>query len=434
MFMRVVNAKELGLFRREGLPQATLTSAGAIVDDVRLRGDKALLEYTGKFDRVRISPDRLRLDQKALRGAYESTPAKLRTALERSADRIRRFQQLQLPEPVSVEISPGVTIGVAFYPLGSVGIYVPGGRAAYPSTVLMTGVPVKMAGVKRVAMFTPPSSGGIVPAAVLAAAFLAEVDEVFTVGGAQAVAAMAYGTETIGRVEKIVGPGNTYVQAAKMIVSRDVSVDMPAGPSEVLIYAESPGREEWIATDMLAQAEHDPEARVMLVTPDSGLVTRVVEALGRAIQAAPRREILEKSMAEALVVMVKDREEGIEVINEVAPEHLQLMGDCPRNMLMGVLNAGATFLGDFSAVALGDYSVGTNHVLPTMGWARRASPLSVRDFLRAREFIRCTREGVAAVGRDAIAIGEVEGLLNHVRSIQLRMEEAVGKGGTGNEL
>jgi len=433
--MRIINFNELKVSRGRGIPQNVVVSVSAIVNEVRLRSDDALLEFTDKFDGVKLSAADLRVSQKELKGAYESIPGRLRIALEQSAERIRSFQELQLPRSLTMETTPGVTIGVTFDPLESVGVYVPGGRAAYPSTVLMTVIPAKVAGVGRIVMFTPPGKDGRVPQVIMAAAYIAGADEVYRAGGAHAIAAMAYGTKSIRRVEKIVGPGNVYVQTAKMLVGRDVAVDMPAGPSEVLIYAEERGRERWIAADIIAQAEHDPEAIAILVTPDKELASEVQGIAEETASRAPRREILEKSLAESIIVVVKNRDEGIEAINEVAPEHLQLMGECCNEVLRGVRNAGAVFLGDYSTVALGDYSAGTNHVLPTMGWARRASPLSVRDFLRSREFVRCSKEGIEAIGSDAIAIGKAEGLYNHARSVELRMMkiEAKGEGGKKSE-
>lgn len=431
--MRIINFDELRTSRGRGIPESVISSARTIVNEVRLKGDNALLEFTDKFDGVKLSVADLRVGQKELKVAYESIPKRLRTALEQSVERIRSFQELQLPKALAMETAPGVTVGVTFDPVESAGIYVPGGRAAYPSTVLMTAIPAKVAGVRRVVIFTPPGKGGKIHEAIMAAAYLTGADEVYRVGGAQAIAAMAYGTKTVRQVEKIVGPGNVYVQAAKMLVGHDVAVDMPAGPSEVLIYAEERGREEWIAADMLAQAEHDPDARAILVTPDKELASEVQCIVEDSASKAPRKEILERSLPESIIIVVKNRQEGIEAINEVAPEHLQLMGRYCDDVLKGVRNAGAVFLGDYSTVALGDYSAGTNHVLPTMGWARRASPLSVTDFLRSREFVRCSKEGIEAIGGDAIAIGKAEGLLNHARSVELRMMKMEGKGEGGKK-
>ncbi len=416
---RIITAEDYRSDLPSGIPPEVVKSVSEIVSNVRSRGNAAIIEYTEKFDRVRLAEGALRVGRDEIERSYRSIPDSLRDALARSAERIRRFQQAQLPRGISVETSPGVTAGVIFDPVGSAGLYVPGGRAAYPSTVLMTGIPAKVAGVERCALFTPPSADGTIPAPTLAAAFIAGIDEVYRVGGAQAIAAMAYGTPTIRKVEKVVGPGNIYVTAAKMLVSWDVAVDMPAGPSEVLIYAEEGANAGWVAADMVAQAEHDPEARALLVTPDRALAADVARLVEEKSLASPRSRILEGSVAKSRIVVVRDREEALGIINEAAPEHLQFAGG--SDLLDRVVNAGAVFLGETTPVALGDYSAGTNHVLPTMGWSRRASPLSVRDFLRSREYVRCTREGLDAVGRDAVEIALSEGLVGHAESVKLRL-------------
>jgi len=421
--LRVIGIQDLVMeARQQQVPPKVAESVSAIVKGVKEGGDKALLDYTEKFDKIRLTPQTIRVGGEKLKSAYKSLPEGLMKAMVASAGRIRRFQEMQIPRSFSLETAPGVMVGVDFLPIQSVGIYIPGGTAAYPSSVLMTVIPAKVAGVERTVVFTPPGPTGEPPTTVMAAAHLAGVDELYSAGGAQAVAAMAYGTETIKKVEKIVGPGNIYVTAAKMLVSSDVAVDMIAGPSEVLIYAEAGrmGRDSWIAADILAQAEHDARARAILVTPSRELASSVSSLVEAGIASAPRKEILEKSISNAFAVVVKDRDEGIAAINEVAPEHLQIMSDNPEEIMKGVKNAGAIFLGDYSPAALGDYSAGTNHVLPTMGWAKRASPLSVRDFLRAREYVRCSAEGLRRIGPDAVAMANIEGLLNHARSIQAR--------------
>jgi histidinol dehydrogenase len=408
--------------KQQGIPDEVIAAVKGIVSDVKERGDEAVLEYTEKFDRVRIEKSELKVGWQEMRRAYNATPESLRSALKAASERIRAFQEMQLPEDRAIETAPGVCAGVKHDPIPSVGIYVPGGSASYPSTVLMTAMPAKVAKVGRVALFTPPGRDGRIPDSVLAAAYLAEVDEVFKAGGAQAIAAMAYGTGTIGKVEKIVGPGNIYVTAAKMLVSWDVSIDMPAGPSEVMIYAEGAQRVDWAALDVLAQAEHDPRARAIVVTTDRVFAEALKAEVERMAAGSPRREILEKSLQNAAIVVVADRQEGIKAINMMAPEHLQIVGDDLEEMVAQVRNAGAVFIGETTPVALGDYSAGTNHVLPTMGWARRASPLSVRDFLRTREYIRCTKEGLGSIANDAVIIATAEGLLNHARSVSARLD------------
>lgn len=406
------------------VPPDVMASVRAIVEDVRRRGDSAITEYTEKFDRIRIEADDFRVDGEEMRRAFLNAPDSLKGALERSARRIAAFQDAQMPENVSLEVEEGVTIRAAFDPLESAGIYVPGGSAAYPSTVLMAAVPAKVAGVKRRALFTPPRREGGVPQNILAAAYLAEVDELYGIGGAQAISAMAYGTRTIRKVEKIVGPGNIYVTAAKMAVSQDVAVDMPAGPSEVLIYAESSARAEWIVADLVAQAEHDPRAKAMLVTTSRELAAEVSSKFNEACRSCERKEILQGSCNEALAIVVPDRQRGVDLINSIAPEHLQLVGSGAEEVASLIRNAGAVFIGDYAPVPLGDYAAGTNHVLPTMGWAKRASPLSVRDFLKWKEFIRCTEEGFRRIADDAMVLASSEGLPNHANAISLRLKEA----------
>jgi histidinol dehydrogenase len=421
--MKILEYKNFRLTPAEGISHSIFGVVDEIIREVRIKGNAAILGYTEKFDGVRLSEDTLRISQSELERAYREIPEALRKALRNSAERIKMFQERQIPKGFSMKTAPGVEIGITFDPLQSAGFYIPGGRATYPSTVLMTAIPAKVAGVDRRVLFTPPGRDGEIPIVILATAHLAEVNEVYRVGGAQAIAAMAYGTSTIDKVEKIVGPGNIYVTAAKMIVSSEVGVDMPAGPSEVLIYSEDTDRADWIVADILAQAEHDPMARTLFVTTNTELAKTVKEKIEKEIRSAPRRDILDISLSKAAIIAVKDRGEGIAIINEVAPEHLELIGTGLEEVPTEVRNAGAVFIGDYTPVAIGDYSAGTNHVLPTMGWAKRASPLSVRDFLRAREYLKCTKKGLRMIGEDGMTLAIAEGLLNHARSIEVRLNQ-----------
>ncbi len=420
--MKIIDFKDYAPRRGGEIPPDVLESVEAIVSAVREGGDAALLEYTERFDGVLLRGSEIEVSGEDMDKALGEIPSALRASMERSAKRIRSFQELQMPAPVTMEMAPGVTAGVIYDPIETAGLYVPGGRAAYPSTVLMTAIPAKVAGVGRLIICSPPGRDGRISKAVLAAARVAGADRVFKAGGAQAIAAMAYGTETVPPVEKIFGPGNIYVTAAKLAVSRDVAIDLPAGPSDILVYAEGIGADmgEWIALDMLAQSEHDPMARSLLVTPSRGLaetVNRMIEGLGKG-GGAP----LEKSLGEGAIIVVRDRDEGVRAINSIAPEHLQLLGSCQEDVLDRVRNAGAVFMGEYAPVALGDYTAGTNHVLPTMGWSRRASPLSVRDYMRSRECLRCNKEGLQAIGQDAIILAEAEGLLRHAESLRARLQ------------
>lgn len=423
--MKLLKFEEFRLWKPEGITEQVMESVRKIVSDVKSRGDPALLEYTERFDGIKISAQEIRVDPQDLRSAFESVSDDIKSGMSNSADRIKRFQERQIPKPFMMETAPGVSVGVKFVPLGSVGVYIPGGRAPYFSTVLMTVIPAKVAGVKRCAVFTPPKTGGRVSETILAASYMTGANEVYRVGGPQAIAAMAYGTETVRRVEKIVGPGNIYVTAAKMLVSWDVAVDMPAGPSELVVYADvtDPKICEWIAADLLAQAEHDPRAKVILITPRSEVANLVGESIEKMRAEPEKEEILEVSLSNACIVLVKDSSEALKLINEIAPEHLELVCEDAEGMLNGLENAGAIFVGEHSPVAIGDYTAGTNHVLPTMGWAKRSSPLSVRDFLKASEIVRCTEEGLSRIGTDGKLLARAEGMLYHARSIELRMGE-----------
>jgi len=425
--MRIIDFKDYAPERGGGIPPGIMDSVNSIIAGVRTGGDRALLDYTKRFDGVELSRSDLEVEGGELDAALEDTGRDLRSALENSARRIREFQKIQMPSPVSREMAPGVMARVAYDPIESAGLYVPGGRAAYPSTVLMTAIPAKVAGVGRVVVCSPPGRDGDIPGIILAAAKIAGADRVFKAGGAQAISAMAYGTETIPHVEKIFGPGNIYVTAAKFAVSGDVAIDLPAGPSDVLIYAEGSGERvsRLVVADILAQSEHDPMAKSLLVTPSRDLAISV----SRLIEPWEIRggEVLEKSLRGGAIIMVKDREEGIKAINSIAPEHLQLLCSGRDDMLRAVRNAGAVFVGEYSPVALGDYTAGTNHVLPTMGWAKRASPLSVRDFMRSREYLSCSRSGFEAIARDAMKLAEAEGLMRHAESIRIRLEDDDGK-------
>jgi len=421
--VKIIEFKDFLPEQGVGVPSGIAESANSIVSGVRRGGDSALLEYTKRFDGVELGKESIEVKEEDLDSALEGIDSGLRSALENSARRIREFQKIQMPAPIAMEIAPGVMASVTYDPIESAGLYVPGGRAAYPSTVLMTAIPAKVAGVRKIVVCSPPGKRGEVPGIILAAAKIAGVDRVFKAGGAQAISAMAYGTETIPKVEKIFGPGNIYVTAAKFAVSRDVAIDLPAGPSDVLIYAEDPSERviRFVIADMLAQSEHDPLARSVLVTPSRELAMGVnirLEALEKNVGGT-----LEKSLKNGSIIMVEGREDGIKAINAIAPEHLQLLCDGGESMLEAVRNAGAVFVGEYSPVALGDYTAGTNHVLPTMGWAKRASPLSVRDFLRSRESLRCSKSGFKEIAADALILAEAEGLNRHAESIRIRLED-----------
>ena len=429
--MRIVKAQE---FKEEMLSQvldrgksdisSIESSVRKIVNDVREQGDKAILEYTEKFDKVRLPASKLKVDEKEIKEAYKKLEKSQISALRKAADNIASFHKKQLRAKWSMEIAEGVTLGQVTRPLASVGVYVPGGKAAYPSSVLMSAIPARVAGVEKIVVCSPPGKGGDVNAALLVAADIAGVSEFYRVGGAQAIAAMAYGTETVPKVDKIVGPGNVFVTAAKLDVSRDVAIDVPAGPSEVLVIADETGNASFIASDLLAQAEHDPQAWAILLTSSEALASAVKEEVYRQMKNLSRTEIINSSIQErGLIVTVRNIEEAIYYSNMIAPEHLQIQTEKPAEVLNKIRNAGAVFLGRYSPVAFGDYSSGLNHVLPTAGYAKIYSGLSSLDFVKTMNFIQCSKEGCRSLKETTVTIAEMEGFDAHAKSVTIREEE-----------
>ncbi|AGA34267.1 Histidinol dehydrogenase [Thioalkalivibrio nitratireducens DSM 14787] len=400
----------------------------AIVDEilaaVRSEGDAALLRYTARFDRLSVAQaSELEVPATRLRAALDGLPAAQRDALETAAGRIRRYAECQRMQDWQIEDPDGTVLGQRVTPLDSVGLYVPGGKAAYPSSVLMNAIPAKVAGVGLLVMVVPAPAGEL-NELVLAAAAVAGVDRVFTIGGAQAVAALAHGTATIPAVDKIVGPGNIYVAAAKREVFGTVGIDMIAGPSEILVVCDGQTDPDWIAADLFSQAEHDEQAQAILVSPDSAFLERVAEAMERLLRAMPRAEIIRTSLGRrGALIRVRDLDEAVRVANHIAPEHLELSVADPQALLdAGLRHAGAVFMGRYTSEAVGDYCAGPNHVLPTSRTARFSSPLGVYDFQKRSSIIACSPEGAAALGRTASVLARGEGLVAHARSAEMRGE------------
>ncbi|MCS6995547.1 MAG: histidinol dehydrogenase [Casimicrobiaceae bacterium] len=395
-----------------------------IIEAVRTRGDRALLDYTARFDRVHAaSVAELEIARDELEAAYAALPATLAEALGLARERIEAYHRRQLPSAWRIREADGTELGVQITPLDRVGLYVPGGRAAYPSSVLMNAVPAKVAGVAEIIMVVPTPDGAR-NHSVLAAAYLAGVDRVFTVGGAQAIAALAYGTETIPPVDKIVGPGNAYVAAAKRRVFGTVGIDMIAGPSEILVLADESARIDWVTMDLFSQAEHDELAQAILVSPSRALIEAVLEAIERLLPDQPRRATIAASLAQrGLAIETRSLEEACAVANAIAPEHLELAVADPEALLPQIRHAGAIFLGHASSEALGDYVAGTNHVLPTSRAARYASPLGVYDFQKRTSILRVSPEGARRLGRAAAVLAQAEGLPAHARAAELRVED-----------
>ena len=397
--------------------------AGAIVDDVRRRGDAALLEYTRRFDRVSAATvAQLQIAPSELRAAFDALSPDAGAALQAAAQRIRSFHQRQLGTDWSVTEADGTVLGQRLTPLERVGLYVPGGKAAYPSSVLMNAIPASVAGVPQILMAVPTPDGVRNPM-VLGAAHLAGVSRVFAVGGAQAVAALAYGTETVPRVDKIVGPGNAYVAAAKRHVFGVVGIDMIAGPSEILVICDGGTEPDWIAMDLFAQAEHDELAQAILLTPQAEFVRAVRESIGKLLQQMPRARIIEASLrARGALIRVRDLEQACELADRVAPEHLEISTEDPQQWAARIRHAGAIFLGRHSSEALGDYCAGPNHVLPTAGTARFSSALGVYDFQKRTSLISVSPAGARSLGAIAATLAQAEELPAHALSARLRFE------------
>jgi histidinol dehydrogenase len=393
----------------------------AILADVRENGDEALITLTKRFDGFEATAETLRIDPDDVENAAQECPPSSLEALRLAASRIADFHRRQLPQDMDYVDASGVRLGTLWKPLQSVGLYVPGGTAAYPSSVLMNAIPAKVAGVGRLVMVVP-APGGEIPPLVVAAAHLAGVDEVFRVGGAQAIAALAYGTRTIRSVDKIVGPGNAYVAAAKRQVYGIVGIDMIAGPSEILVVADGGNDPAWIAADLLSQAEHDIQAQAILITDDESFADAVAEAADGILKTLPRAGIAGASWRDfGAVIIIADMAEAPPLIDRVAPEHLELAVADPDTLAARVNNAGAIFLGRFTPEAIGDYVAGPSHVLPTAGSARFSSPLGVLDFVKRTSLIGCDAGGLAEIGPAAATLADAEGLDAHALSIRVRL-------------
>ena len=404
---------------------ALLATVDDIIAQVRQGGDEVVLKLTQQFDNHPAKTfAELEISQEKLKQAFDGLNPTIKQALELAAQRVTSFHERQRQESWTYQDALGNTLGQQVTPLDKVGIYVPGGLASYPSSVLMNALPAKVAGVGQIIMVVPAPHGELNPL-VLAAAYLAGVDKVFTIGGAQAVAALAYGTNTIPQVDKITGPGNKYVAAAKRAVFGQVGIDMIAGPSEVLVYAEGVANDkaDWLAMDLLSQAEHDTVAQAIFVTPSKPLLKKVAQEIEKALADLPKADIAKAAIANrGALILVKDRAEGIEVINCIAPEHLELSVDDPEAMVKEIRHAGAIFMGRYTPEAIGDYCAGPNHVLPTSGTARFSSPLGVYDFQKKSSIIYCSEQGSQTLAKTADILAVEENLDAHARSARYRVK------------
>lgn len=412
------------MMRSEGDVAGAVSKARDIVNQVRDRGDIALVDLTEKFDGVRLGRDQLRVSDEDVSEAYEELKERDIEAIEKAAGAVERYHEEQVPSDWLEEFERGVSAGQVVRPLSSVGCYVPGGTAQYPSSVLMSVVPAKVAGVERIVVCSPPDSNGSVSPATLIAADVAGADEVYRVGGAQAIGAMAYGTRNVPAVSKIVGPGNVYVSAAKKVVSSRVDIDFMAGPSEVLIWADSTADPRLAAVDLVAQAEHDPSSASVLVTTSEVLAEDVSEEVRKVLEEIPRKRTAAKALRQyGGAVVVKSKERAIRFVNDYAPEHLQIMTADPEGDLDRVKNAGAIFLGPYSPTSAGDFNVGPSHILPTGGDARLYSGISVLDFIRQPSVQKLSREGLERLSDVIKRLTRLEGLAAHAKAVEERLEE-----------
>ena len=402
----------------------TLTeTVAAIIADIRSRGDEALVEYTNRFDRRSVGISDLEIGADKIRQALTEITPELLDALQQAAERIREYHQRQLMESWSYTDSDGTMLGQQVSALDRAGIYVPGGKAAYPSSVLMNAIPARVAGVEEIIMVVPTPDDECNPL-VLAAASVAGVDRVFSIGGAQAVAALAYGTEQVPAVDKIVGPGNKYVAEAKRMVFGQVGIDMIAGPSEVLIYSDGSGEADWVAMDMFAQAEHDEDARSILICSDAAYIERVQQSIDQLLPEMERRSIIEQSLKNnACFILVDSTQKAVDLINHIAPEHLELALENAQDLVPAIKHAGAIFIGHHSAEVLGDYCAGPNHVLPTATTARFSSPLGVYDFQKRSSLIMCSDSSASTIAKTASVLARGEGLTAHARSAEYRIKD-----------
>lgn len=401
--------------------KSVIDTVSQIVEDVRINKDSAVIRYTEQYDRVKLSPFSIKVTQEEIEQALSRVDVKLIEILRKAKENIENFHKNQLEKSWIDASKPGIVLGQAIRPLDYVGVYVPGGTAPLPSSVLMNVIPAKVAGVEKIVMCTPPSKDGTVSEVILAAAYEAGVNEIYKIGGAQAIAAMAFGTETVKKVDKITGPGNIYVNTAKRLVYGYCDIDMFAGPSEIMIIADDSAKPEYVAADMLSQAEHDVLASSVLVTTDEVLAEQVKYHLISQSETLPRKDIILKSLREyGAAVLVKDLQHAANIANMICPEHLELCVKEPFNMIAAIKNAGAVFLGNYSPEPLGDYFAGPNHVLPTSGTARFFSPLGVYDFIKRISIISYSREELMKVADDVYKFARAEGLEAHANAINIR--------------
>jgi len=429
--IRIVNSEEISennisqfIPRTQTELDSIRESVNDIINNVKINKDKALIDYAEKFDNVELDISNLQVAEKEINEAYEKIDNSLLEALRYAKKNLINFHQAQKKEEWSIEIESGVFAGQVYRPLDSVGIYVPGGKAIYPSTVLMAATPAFVAGVRNIIICSPPQENKKIAPEILVAAKEFEISQIFKVGGAQAIAAMTFGTKTVPKVQKIVGPGNKWVNVAKQLLSTQVAIDTPAGPSEILIIADESANYEQVILDFLSQIEHDQENIGVIVTSSKDLVEKIRNNIDSFVDNADRRDIIKTALKNnSVLIKAKNIEECIRVSNIIAPEHLEILTNNPREVMKNIKSAGAIFLGQFSPVPLGDYSAGTNHILPTGGNAKKYSGLNVYDFLKTIDVLECNRDGLETLSDSTMKIAQFEGLFGHKKSIEERLKD-----------
>lgn len=394
-----------------------------IIQEVKEKGDEALIEFTREFDKVKLTNKEIQVSKEELSQAYEKIDSSLLQAIHHAKENLIKFNKAQKREDWTVEIAEGIVAGQIYRPIETIGIYIPGGIAIYPSTVLMIAAPAFVAGTQEIVMCTPPQKNKEIAPEILVAANEFKIEKIYKVGGAQAIAAMAYGTETIPKVQKVVGPGNIWVNAAKQILSNVIAIDAPAGPSEILIIADESADPNYVIVDFISQIEHDPDNVGILVSDSDYLISQIKNSIDGYVSQSIRREIIEKALKNnSIIIKAKNIEDCIRVSNLIAPEHLEILIENPNEILKKITNAGGIFLGPYSPVSLGDYCAGTNHILPTGGNAIKYSGLNLYDFLKTIDVLQCEKEGLEKLSKTAIKLAEYEGLFAHKRSIEERLK------------
>ncbi|MBY9008209.1 MAG: histidinol dehydrogenase [Candidatus Lokiarchaeota archaeon] len=428
--LRIINSKDINDQSLEDLiPQYNIQfkkieyDVKKIIEDIKNEGDNALIRYTKKFDSIDLNKNEIKIKDSEIKEAYNQVDKDLLEALRFSKKNLIKFHSTQLKNEWSINILEGVSAGQIYRPIESIGIYVPGGKAIYPSTVLMAAVPAYVAGVKKISICSPPQSDSNIAPEIIVAANEFNITNIYKVGGVQAIAAMAYGTETISAVQKVVGPGNKWVNTAKQLLSKIIAIDNPAGPSDILIIADKSANHNYVIADLISQIEHDTDNIGIIVSESDELIKKITDNINFFVEKAERKEIIKKALKNCFIVKAESLEDCVRISNLIAPEHLEIITKYPRELLLNINNAGAVFLGPYSPVPLGDYSAGTNHILPTGGYAKTYSGLSTYDFIKIMDVLECTEQGLSNLSKSTMTLAKFEKFYSHREAIAMRLKD-----------